>query len=130
MNGNVIYISASAGGDPIAATKSDEIDTLCELIEKASATQSQWREYDPGRKEWGMTVNWLVTASSDIQKLLYNGGTYTLNVVHRNGSTKTTLLSGTALCQQAKVISNRNGLVNGSFVFKGSGPLAAPSVNP
>ena len=127
MTGNVIYISKDSGNDPIAATKSDEIDTLCELIEKASATQSQWKEYDPGRKEWGMTVNWLVTASSDIQKLLYNGGTYTLNVVHRNGSTKTTLLSGTALCQQANVRSNINGLVNGSFTFKGSGQLAPPS---
>jgi len=130
MVGNVIYISDSAGGNPIAATKSDEIDTLCELIEKASATQSQWREYMAGRKEWGMTVNWLVTASTDIEKLLYNGGTYTLNVIHRNGSTKTTLLSGTAICQQAKVVSSINGLVNGSFVFKGSGALAVPSVNP
>ena len=62
MTGNVIYISKDSSNDPIAATKSDEIDTLCELIEKASATQSQWRGYDPGRKGWGMTVNRLVTA--------------------------------------------------------------------
>ena len=127
MTGNVIYISQGSGNDPIAATKSDEIDTLCELIEKASATQSQWREYDPGRKEWGMTVNWLVTASTDIEKLLYNGGMYTLSVVHRNGTSKTVLLTGTALCTQVKVVSSQGGLVNGSFTFKGSGPLAPPS---
>ena len=130
MNGNVLYISDSAGGNPFAATKSDEIDTLCELIEKASATQGQWKEYDPGRKEWGITLNYLVTSSSDIAKLLYNGGIYTLHVVYRNGSTKTTLLSGTALCQQAKVVSARGSEVHGSFVFKGNGPLAEPSVNP
>ena len=127
MTGNVIYISKDSSNDPIAATKSDEIDTLCEHLEKASATQSQWREYDPGRKEWGLSVNWLVTASTDIEKLLYNGGMYTLSVVHRNGTSKTVLLTGTALCTQVKVVSSQGGLVNGSFTFKGSGPLAQPS---
>ena len=127
MTGNVIYISKDSSNDPIAATKSDEIDTLCEHLEKASATQSQWREFDPGRKEWGLSVNWLVTASTDIDKLLYNGGMYTLSVVHRNGTSKTVLLTGTALCTQVKVVSSQGGLVNGSFTFKGSGPLAPPS---
>ena len=126
MTGNVIYISSGTATTPIASTKSDTIDTLCEKIERASSTQQDWREFLAGRKEWSMSVDWLVTAVEDIQKLLFVGNTYTLNVVHRNGNTKTTLLTGSALCTRCEVKSQNNGLVTGSFSFSGSGPLAPP----
>lgn len=127
MNGNVIYISAGSSGTPIASTKSDTIDTLCEKIERASATQQEWREYLAGRKEWSITVDWLLTSSEDIQKVLYAGNFYTLNVIHRNGDTRTPLLTGQALCTRCEVKSQNLSLVSGTFTFTGSGPLAPPS---
>ncbi len=127
MVGNIIYITAGNSTTPIASTKSDTIDALCEKIERASATQQDWREFLAGRKEWSMSVDWLVTAVEDIQKLLFISNIYTLNVVHRNGNTVTTLLTGKALCTRCEVKSQNNGLVTGSFSFSGSGPLAPPS---
>ena len=127
MNGNKIFISSGTGTTPIAATKSDEINAICELIEKASSTQQAWKEYIAGRKEWSITVNWLVTQTSDIQKLLYIGGSYTLNIMARGDQSNTVLLTGTAICQQAKIVATRGNLVTGAFTFKGSGELAQPS---
>ena len=43
-----------------AAVKSHDIQNQCDLIEKASATQQDFKEYVAGREEWGINVSYLV----------------------------------------------------------------------
>ena len=129
-NGNnlLIYFNGSViGGTTASAERSNEINTSCETLEVASPTSGvtnngTWRVYIAGRKEWSVTVNYLVPAVANITEVLRVGQSYTLAVKNQSG---TTLMSGTAICQQAKVTSTRGNLIQGSFVFKGSGELSS-----
>lgn len=105
-----------------AAVKSHDIETLCDLIEKASETQQDWKEYIAGRKEWNINVNYLVlqSAASNIEDLLLVGNTYHIRVKGRTGIYK---LSGDAICQHCKQSYQRGNLSVGSFVLKGTGAL-------
>ena len=124
-NGNnlLIYFNGSViGGTTESAERSNEINTSCETLEVASPSTGSWRTYITGRKEWSVTVNYLVPAVANITEVLRVGQSYTLAVKNQSG---TTLMSGTAICQQAKVTSTRGNLIQGSFVFKGSGELSS-----
>lgn len=124
-NGNnlLIYFNGSViGGTTASAERSNEINTSCETLEVASPSQCAWRVYIAGRKEWSVTVNYLVPTVSNITEVLRVGETYTLAVKNQSG---TTIMSGTAICQQAKATSTRGNLIQGSFVFKGSGELSS-----
>lgn len=124
-NGNnlLIYFNGSViGGTANSAERSNEINTSCETLEVASPSTGSWRTYITGRKEWSVTVNYLVPAVANITEVLRVGQSYTLAVKNQSG---TTLMSGTAICQQAKVTSTRGNLIQGSFVFKGSGELSS-----
>ena len=58
LNGNIILVQLD--GHTIAGTKTTEIQVDSELIEIASATQGNYREYLTGRKQWQVTVNYLL----------------------------------------------------------------------
>ena len=124
VNGNNILIGTMSGSTftPFAAVKSHDIDTECELIEKASATQQDWKEYIAGRKEWNINVSYLVlqNSNSNIEDLLRVGSSYAIRIKGRTGSYK---LSGNAICQQCKQSYRRGSLAVGSFVLKGNGAL-------
>ena len=105
-----------------AAVKSHDIDTMCDLLERASASQQEWKEFLPGRKEWDVNVNYLVLqdANSNIEDLLRVGTTYAIRIKGHTGNYK---LSGNAICQHCKQNYQRGNLSVGSFVLKGNGPL-------
>lgn len=118
INGNNILILVD--GTAVAGTKTHKVQTKTAVVEKASATQQQWREFIPGRSEWGIDVNYLVTMVADIRKVLWNGRQVTIVVRDRAAGTT---LTGSAICTQCEQNYARGALVNGSFSFKGSGPL-------
>lgn len=120
QHGNNIFISLESTGAVIAGTRSNEIQTGCETIEICDPTQGDWRKYLAGRKEWSVTVGFLVPASSTMSELLNVGTTYTVRIM--NGTT--VALSGSAICTQTKITAQNNQLVQGSFTFKGSGALS------
>lgn len=124
--GNNIYIGYLSGGSYVivAATKSNELTTQCETIEKSSASQQDWREYLKGRKEWSMTVSFLVTAVSPSGPTnpLSVGTTYTLRFMNRSSGSD--YIQGQAICTQCKITSSRGNLCNGTITFKGTGSLA------
>jgi predicted secreted protein len=125
-NGNNIIVYASndngTSWTAVAATKSDELQTECELIEKASAAQQAWREYIPGRKSWGLNVAQLVTAVADIRNVLQIGTRVKIRVGGRTYSGSAGV-EGFAIVRQCKVSMTRGALANGSFIFQGDGPL-------
>lgn len=124
MNGNNILIGTMSGSTftAFAAVKSHDISSAADSFETASATQQEWKEFMPGRKEWSINVNYLVleNASSNIEDLMKVGSVYAIRIKDRNGSYK---ISGNAICLQCKQNYIRGNLATGSFALKGSGPL-------
>lgn len=132
MNGNniIVYTYSGSAWVAVASTKSDELQAECELIEKASATQQAWKEYVAGRKGWGLNSNWLVTAVSDIEKVLTVGTRVKIHVGDRGGySGGAGGLTGFAFVKNCKVNMTRGNLANGSFQFTGDGELVVPTSN-
>lgn len=121
LNGNTLFIATGTSTVPIAGTRSNEIQVDGETIEISSATQGTWREFIAGRKEWSVTVGWLVLTNAAVQKLLYVNQSYTLKF----RTTGTAYLTGTAIMTNCKISATRGSLVQGSFTFKGTGPLIA-----
>ena len=118
INGNniLIYIDGAA----VAGTKSNEVQSNRELIEIASPTSGEWREFITGRKDWGFTISWLVSSHADIQQLLLSAGVVTVRIVGRGQSLG---LTGRAIVQSCKMTFTRGNLAQGSLQLKGSGPL-------
>ena len=125
MTGKDIIVILSQGGTALASTsiRSQDIQTSCATIEKASSTQQDWDEHIAGRKSWNLTVNYLVLSSAKVNDLLYVGQTFDV----RMNIGETTYLVGTAIMNQVKQTATIGNLTQGSFSLKGSGPLAAPT---
>lgn len=123
INGNTLFIATSTSTVPIAGTRSNEIQVDGEVIEISSPSQGAWREFIMGRKEWSVTVGWLVLANQDVQKLLDVGTSYTLKF----RTTSTAYVTGTAIMTNCKITATRGSLVQGSFTFKGNGALSEVS---
>jgi hypothetical protein len=107
----------------VASVKNDELQAQCDMLPKASAEQQEWNEYEPGRKDWTLNTNWLVSAVSDIRKVLTIGTKVKIHVGSRSGYSSTTGVTGFAWVRNCKVNNPNLGLCTGSFIFQGTGPL-------
>jgi predicted secreted protein len=116
-NNILVYLNGTA----IAGTKSNEIQTDCEMIEITNMTSAQWRQFIAGRKQWTVSTGFLVLAGADIKKLLNVGTTYTLRFRDRAGSN---IIEGQAILKTCKISATRGNLATGAFSFQGSGELA------
>lgn len=125
MNGNniIIYTYQGSSWVAVASVKNDELQAECDMIEKASENQQAWREYEAGRNGWQLNTNWLVSAVSDIRKVLTIGSKVKIHVGSRNGYNASTGVTGFAFVKNCKVTMPNLGLCQGSFVFQGTGPL-------
>ena len=117
---NVFIYSGASGTDPvIAAAKNCTINIKYDLIEKASSSQQNAKEYIYGRYEWDLTVDHLVVSTNEFQGLSLAGGQRLLISVVVNNVRK----KGYVLCPQAGLSAPVNGLATGSVTFKGDGPF-------
>ena len=126
MNGNNIIVLS--GGQAIAGTKSNEIQTDCGTIEISSPTSGQWREFITSRKEWTLNVNFLLLADTDVQNLLQVGNTFTLLVKGRSAA-DTAGVTGNAILKTVKHTYTRGNLCVGTYQFRGNGALTIPSAS-
>ena len=133
LNGNIIIVQLN--GKTIAGTKTTEIQVDSELIEIASATQGTYREYLTGRKQWQVTVNYLLMYATYQQMFTYPnasmtdallvGNSYTLKFKnHANYFDMPITLKGTAILRTCKITATRGNLIQGTFVFVGTGALS------
>jgi predicted secreted protein len=127
-NGNTILVYL--GSTLIGGIKSNDIETDIEMIEVSSPSSGTWREYRTGRKEWKVSVNYLVLANSSLgnsstalKDLLCIGNSYTLKFMPRNGSSSNGV-EGTAILKTCKVSAAKQNLVTGQFTFIGNGQLS------
>lgn len=123
-NGRLITIYQN--GTAIAGTRSNDLDHTADLIEKRTPNTGTSKEYTVGQKEWQVTTNYLVPANdlSSLQKVLNVGNVYTLvfGATGQTGSTKHGL-TGTAILRQARITATLGNLVQGTFIFQGTGAL-------
>ena len=133
LNGNIILVQVD--GHTIAGTKTTEIQVDSELIEIASATQGAYREYLTGRKQWQVTVNYLLMYATYQQMFTYPnasmtdaflvGNSYTLKFKNRaNYYDEPITLKGTAILRTCKITATRGNLIQGTFTFVGNGALS------
>lgn len=121
LNGNNIIVYS--GGSAIAGTRSNEIQTQCELIEISSPSEGQWRKYIAGRKDWRLSVGFLVSSQATVLSQLLNiGQTYTLKIFER-GYESSRNVSGQAILKTCKITATRGNLCQGSFEFVGCSAL-------
>lgn len=125
-NGNDIIILN--GSSAIAGTKTTELHTECETIPISSASNADWMHQIAGRKQWSVTVGWLLGASSPmgtqypgLKDALLVGNTYTLKIQKRGSSVE--YVTGDAILRVCDIRATRGNLCTGSFQFVGAGPL-------
>jgi len=124
MTGKDIIVILSQNGTPMASTriKSDDIQTQVNAIEKASATQQDWEEVISGRKRWSFNCNYLVLAAAQLTDVLKVGQFFDITLQHISENENVTL-TGQALLTDCKQTHTVNSLCQGSFTFRGNGPL-------
>ena len=120
MNGNNIIVYWN--GTAIAAVKSNSIKTKADTIETASPTNGEWKTHIAGRKEWQISVSYLILTDNGVRDLLKTGNTYTIKMKGRNAADSTGV-TGTATLTNCDITATRGNLVTGSFQFVGNGPL-------
>lgn len=117
---NIFIYAGNTGTTPIiAAAKSCAISGKCDLIEKASSTQQTSKEYLPGRDDYDISLDHLVTTGAPFEGLLKLRGTYTLSLV-----IGTTRKYCRAICAQADLHGAVGSLATGAIKFKVSGGLS------
>ena len=126
INGNQIILRKYVDGEwtPIGWIRSQEPETSADMNEKSSPDQGQWRQFLAGRKEWKMTANWIVGVTSQIYWLLEVGELYQLRCIDRDNSN--IYVEGYAYVEQCKITMTRGNIMQGSFVFRGTGALTRP----
>lgn len=104
----------------VACAKSCEVNTSCDIIEISSTTNNIWREYVSGRKDWSVTLSYIVTADDFAPSMLRIGEKVTLRFTERGTGA---VLQGDALIKNAKAVATKGSLATGSFSFQGTGEL-------
>lgn len=123
FQGKELIVTDSLNNVVVAAAKSIEVNINCETIEKARTSIAAWRQYITGRKDWSFTTSCLVTAATFTASVSMVGKSYSVKFFDGTDTTNSALLSGTAICTQAKITEQKGSVAKGSFVFQGTGPL-------
>jgi hypothetical protein len=124
MNGNKIILTKN--GVAVGALVSHDVQTECELIEVAGASQGTFREFIPGRKTWVMTATCLVVSSAFFANMLQAGNTFSMK---STDSQQECNVHGRARLEEIRITAQRGNLVQGFFRFKGIDYLFARTVS-
>lgn len=121
--GNDILVLAD--NKVICGTKANTVQSGAETIEIASESGQDWFHCIAGRKQWSVTVSFLLVPAStgnmsvSVGNLLSVGSSYTLIIKKRNGSG----VKGSAILKTMEVSGVRGNLATGSWKFEGNGAL-------
>lgn len=123
QHGKDLKITTTNGGVLVALAKSCEINVDCDDIEISSPYDGMWKDFITGRKEWSVSVGYLLTAEGLAADMTKVGTVVNLKMTDGENGTP---LTGTAIVKKWKVTGNVSDLAKGSFIFKGKGPLTYP----
>ena len=121
----------SIGGVAMFAARSCEIDVQADALEKSSASQGKWREYDAGRKGWSVNVGHLldgraIADEEQIQSPLWYGMDMVGKKVALSWAERGAELNrvnGQAIVKEWRVTGAVGNLCQGTFAFLGTGPI-------
>ena len=103
LNGKRFMLSKN--GVAVAAVVTNDVETKAESIERASSTQSKYREYVAGCRRWTMTCEWLMVSSAMMVGLLHAGQTFAISCYDSINATRN--VHGVANLEQCVIISKR-----------------------
>lgn len=112
-------LKVTVAGVTVALAKSCTIQYECEMIEVASSSSNNHRDYIAGRRGWSVEVSGLVSSVAD---MLSMGASGTLTITDGTDS-----VTGTAICSAWKQTGTIGNLAQQSCSFQGTGALAAAS---
>lgn len=125
IHGNDIIILA--GDTAIAGATSCDIQVQTDAIEVSRPTDGAARHFIPGRYTWQVTTGHLIVGDTGgtplrtfIRRAIYRN---LLTIVIRDNDYTGDQVTGTVICQTARVTAQRGNLAQGSYMFQGSGPL-------
>ena len=111
----------SKDGVVVAAVVTNDVETQAASIERASQTQSRYREYLAGRKTWTMTAEWLMVSSDKMAGLLYVGQSFAISTYDSTDVTRN--VHGVAFLDECHIQMTQGHVVRGHFLFRGNGDL-------
>lgn len=119
-------------GVAIAGTRSNEVESKADVVQKSSPNTAEYKEYVVGDIGWSMQTSFLVThIMTDITEVLNVGQTYTLVFgPHPQYSATKYGLKGEAILTQCKITASVENLIQGVFVFQGTGELTYGGYTP
>lgn len=109
-------------GTAIAGARSCDINISGEEIEVANTTKDKWRVFITGREEWSVTCNHLLPASGTPLRSSKNMVNTTVTIMMESGRYGD-VLTGQAIVKSWRTTGTLGNLAQGTFSFRGSGPL-------
>lgn len=109
-------------GTAIAGARSCDINISGEEIEVANTTKDKWRVFITGREEWSVTCNHLLPASGTPLRSSKNMVNTTVTIRMESGRYGD-VLTGQAIVKSWRSTGTLGNLAQGTFSFRGSGPL-------
>ena len=115
----VTYDGAAIAG---VSDTSNGVHVESGMIACASADDSQWEHFTPGRKNWSVDSSYLVMTSPGVQSLLLPGTRYLLVFKDKNGGSGQGV-KGYAYLTVCDINVVNGNIAKGAFKFIGDGPL-------
>jgi len=120
IHGKQIQIQKYDGSAIVAAAKTCDVSINADIIETATPTSGTFRTFIAGRKDWSVSLGYLVASEDGASILLSVGTTVHIRILYTAANV---WLHGYAIVQQCHITGTLGSLAQGSFVFKGTGPL-------
>lgn len=112
-----------SGTAVIAASKSCEVEVTADQTETSSPTSGGWKTFLSRRRQWSVSVSYLLT--SPTAGPLRVGSAVRLRLQVAGASVR---LEGDALVKNCKEAGARGSLASGAMQFTGNGPLEEVTV--
>ena len=117
-------IIVAIGSTPIACAKSGSLNEQKDMLPVASPTSGKWKENLPGRREWSVSVDALITTTAEnlntLQSAYDNDTLLTLRIYDTQYGYNRT---GTAYIQSLNVVAQEGSLAKLTATFVGTGSL-------
>ena len=125
-NGNTVLVYFLVGNvyAAVGGIKTNSIEHGTDLVEVSGPTTGKFKEYITGRKDWKITINYLVITDDGIRDILRVGQTFTLQFKPRNENVNMYGVQGNAIMKNCEITATRGNLIKGNFVFQGTGELS------
>jgi len=118
-------IIVAIGSTPIACAKSGSLNEQKEMLPVASPTSGKWKENLPGRREWSVSVDALITTTAEnlntLQSAYDNDTLLTLRIYDTQYGYNRT---GTAYIQSLNIAGQVGSLAKLTATFVGTGSLS------